>query len=83
MQSRAQHAYLALRSLSFLPQHADRPVAVLTGTGLRSLMMAYAVKRLVGPPPGPMLALLLIFHAVCPVAVITGTGLLAHNGSRS
>ena len=35
------------------------------------------------PPPGPMLALLLIFHAVCPVAVITGTGLLAHNGSRS
>jgi hypothetical protein len=35
------------------------------------------------PPPGPMLALLLIFHAVCPVAVITGTGLLAQNGSRS
>ena len=35
------------------------------------------------PPPGPMLALLLIYHAVCPVAVITGTGLLAHNGSRS
>ena len=51
MQSRAQHAYLALRSLSFLPQHADRPVAVLTGTGLRSLVMAYAVKRLVGPHP--------------------------------
>ena len=49
MQSRAQHAYLALRSLSFLPQHADRPVAVLTGTGLRSPEMAYAVKRLVGP----------------------------------